>query len=262
MRRAALFAGLTVLATASSARAQDSVKPVCADRPGKGAAPCTVDKGHWQVEVDVADFTRDRSAGATVETSLLASTNVKYGISDRLDLELNITPLQSQRAEGGGRASGLGDTIARAKFALIQGDTAVSLLPYVKLPTARRDLGNGAVEEGLSVPVSVNLPGQLTLALTPEIDALKDAFGSGRHAAYQFAGGLSRPLTATFTGSVELWDAEILEPSGHASQASLDLGLAWMPVSQQTLQVDGGLNLGLNHATPQIQVYVGLSRRF
>ena len=41
-----------------------------------------------------------------------------------------------------------------------------------------------------------------------------------------------------------------------------DLGAAWIPSSQPNLQLDGGVNLGLNSRTPGVQAYVGISRRF
>jgi hypothetical protein len=249
-------------AQAAPARADDGPKPICADRPTKGTSPCTVDPGHWQIESDAADYTHDRSGGVTTDTGVIASTNFKYGVTDRLDMELNLTPLQTQSVSGQGSASGIGDTVARAKIALIQGNNAVSLLPFVKLPTARRSLGNGEVEGGLVIPVALTLPAGMTLTLDPEVDALKNSAGQGRHAAYVMAAGLSRALSSTFTGSVELWGSQNEEPTGRVRQASFDLGLAWIPAKTQTLQLDGGLNLGLNSATPHAQVYVGVSRRF
>jgi hypothetical protein len=244
------------------ARADDGPKPICADRPSKGVSPCTVDPGHWQVEIDAVDLTRDRSGGVATDSGVFASAQFKYGVSDRLDLELTLTPLLTQSGGGGGHASGFGDTVATAKFALIQGPDAVSLLPFLKLPTASHDLGNGALEGGMVVPIALTLPAGLTLTLDPEVDALKDDAGQGRHAAYALAAGLSRPLTATFTGTVELWGSQNEEPAGHVSLASFDLGLAWIPIKDQNLQLDGGVNLGLNSATPDAQIYVGVSRHF
>jgi hypothetical protein len=248
--------------TAAPAWADDGPKAICADRPTKGTSPCTVNAGHWQVEIDAVDLIHDRSGGETADTGVFASTNFKYGVSDRLDVELNITPLQTQGVSGGGRTGGFGDAVLRAKLAVVQGNTAVSLLPFVKLPTARHGLGNGAVEGGIVAPIAVALPGQTTLTLDPELDALKDAAGQGRHVAYALAAGLSRPLTATLTGAAELWGAQNEEPSGRVSQASFDLGLAWIPIKDQNLQLDGGVNLGLNPATPGVEGYVGVSRRF
>lgn len=249
------------VALAGTASAQDA-KPICADRPTKGTAPCTVDPGHWQVEIDAADYSHNRAGGVTTESGVFASTNLKYGVSDRLDLELTVTPLQFQQASGQGRAQGFGDTTVRAKIAVLGGANPVSLVPFLKVPTAGAGLGNGAVEGGMVVPISVALPAAITLSLDPEIDALKDQTGSGLHPAYALAAGLSRPLSATLTGAVELWGEANEERGGAVRQASFDLGLSWIPIKDQNLQLDGGVNLGLNRQTPGEQVYVGLSRRF
>jgi hypothetical protein len=258
---APITALLAALALAGTARAEDT-KPICADRPTKGTAPCTVDPGRWQVEIDAADYTHDRSGGVTTETGVFAIANLKYGVSDRLDLELNLTPLQFQQASGQGRAQGFGDITLRAKLAVLGGANPVSLVPYLKVPTAGAGLGNGAVEGGMVVPISIGLPAGTTLSLDPEIDALKDQAASGLHPAYALAAGLSHPLSQTLTGTVELWGEANEEPAGHVRQASFDLGLSWIPMKDQNLQLDGGINLGLNRQTPGEQVYVGLSRRF
>ena len=263
MRPALAMTALLVLGSAAApARADDGSKTICADRPTKGTSPCTVDAGHWQVEIDAVDLTHDRSGGMTTDTGVFAAANFRYGASDRLELDLDITPLQTQGVSGQGRVSGFGDMVARAKWSVTQGNTAVSLLPFVKLPTAARGLGNGAVEGGMVAPIAINLPGQTALTLDPELDVLKDEAGLGRHVAYALAVGLSRPLTATLNGSAELWGAQNEDPGGRVTQASFDLGLAWIPQKDQNLQLDGGLNLGLNHATPGLQGYVGVSRRF
>jgi hypothetical protein len=249
---------LMAVLTAGAARAEDMPKPICADRPGKGTSPCTVDRGRWQVETDLVDYTRDHGA----DTTLIAGANLKYGLTDRLDVELNVTPLQTQSQPGQGRQQGFGDLIGRAKIALAAGDNAISLLPWVKLPTAGGGLGNGAVEGGVTLPVSLSLPWGLSLGLTPEIDALKDGGDGRRHVAFALAAGLSRPLTRTFTGTIEVWGQDEEDPSGAVRQASFDLGLGWIPLTNQNLQLDGGVNLGLNRQTPGEQIYVGISKRF
>lgn len=263
---APIAAVLTALALAGAARADDAqpqqAKPICADRPTKGTSPCTVDPGHWQVEIDAADYSHGRAGGVTTESGVFASTNLKYGVSDRLDLELDITPLQFQQASGQGRAQGFGDTILRAKIGVLGGANPVSLLPFLKVPTAGAGLGDGAVEGGMVVPVNLALPGGATLSLDPEIDALKNQAGSGLHPAYALAAGLSRPLNQTLTGAVELWGEANEEAAGPVRQASFDLGLSWIPMKDKNLQLDGGINLGLNSRTPSEQVYIGLSRRF
>lgn len=238
--------------------------PICADRPGKGTATCTAPAGHWQVEVDAADLTHDRSGAIASDLGIFAAANVKYGVSDRFDVELALPPWESNRTGGGPATSGFGDAVARAKLALTAQDSpvTVALDPYLKLPTARRDLGNGAYEGGLVAPASVSLPFQASLGLSPEVDWLQNANGHGRHVNFAGALGLGVPLGPGLTGGLELWGALNEDPGGWTRQASGDLSLAWIPPAAPSLQLDGGLNFGLNRATPDIQAYVGVSRRF
>jgi hypothetical protein len=262
MKAPLIVAALVLLPAVGSARAEDLTKPICADRPNKGASPCTVDAGHWQVEMDAADWTHDRAAGVTTDFGVFASTNFKYGVSPTLDLELNVAPYEVLASSGQGRVSGFGDLTARAKWAVAGGDLPVTLAPFLKIPTASRAIGNGAVEGGLVAPIGVSLPRGLSLTVNPEIDALHDSAGSGTHAAYALSAAVGRALGPEFAGAVEVWGAENEEPAGHLRQASFDLGLAWIPMKDQNLQLDAGTNLGLTRDTPALNVYVGLSRRF
>ena len=238
---------------------QGDSAPICADRPGKGTATCTAPAGHWQVEVDAVDLTHGRSGDADV----FAAANVKYGLSERLDGELTFTPWETSRGGSGPNAQGFGDLVVRSKLALVtSGDNTIALDPYLKIPTASNGLGNNAYEGGIVAPVAWTLPDQFSLALTPELDWLKNGSDGGRHLAYSATLGLGRALTSELTGGVELWGAVNADPAGQTRQASFDLTLAFIPAKAQWLQIDGGINLGLNSDTPQTQVYVGVSRRF
>lgn len=262
MKALLVLAALIACFSAGGALAEDMPKPICADRPNKAAATCTVDQGHWQVEVDAADWTHDRTGGITTDLGVFASSNIKYGVTKTLDLELNITPYETQSVSGQGRASGFGDLTARAKWAVVGGDTSVSLLPFLKVPTATRPIGNGAVEGGLVVPVGFTLPQGLSLAINPEIDALHDGASNGTHASYAFSAVVSHAIGPEFIGAVEVWGADNEDPAGRLHQASFDLGLAWIPLKDQNLQLDAGTNIGLTRDTPDLNVYVGISRRF
>ena len=62
------------------------------------------------------------------------------------------------------------------------------------------------------------------------------------------------------TSWVELWSGQNLDPAGTVSQYSFDVDAAWL-VDNDT-QLDGGVNIGLNRATPDLEFYFGISRRF
>ena len=264
MSRLVLPAVATALAFAAapSAQAGEALKPICADRPNKAAATCTVDAGHWQLEVDGADWTQNKQGGTTTELGIYGATVVKYGVNSKLDLELGVVPYETLRVTGSGQVSGFGDLTARAKLAVLGGDTSVTLFPFVKIPAAHTGLGNKAVEGGLIVPVGFALPGGLGLTFNPEIDAFHDSVGHGTHAAYAISGVLGRNVTPEWIAAVELWAARNEDPAARLSQASFDLGLAWIPLKDQNLQLDAGANIGLTRDTPGVNVYVGVSRRF
>ena len=246
------------------------LRSLCTDRPTKSTAPCTVDAGHWQVESDVYNVTTQTLDGVTTITQLFTNPTLKLGITNTLDFEVNIVPYEEIKTHDSvagttATARGAGDLFLKAKWNLAGDDGgafAIALLPFVKVPTAGRVLGNGAVEGGVLAPMQVNLPANWQLAIVPEVDALANATGPGRHANVSGDLALGYPITKTVTLSAEIWGDENFDPAGTVTQASFDLGAAWIPAKSPTFQLDGGVNLGLNRATPGLQAYVGVSRRF
>ncbi len=260
----ALIAGL--------AKADDAVvlRPLCTDRPTKSTAPCTVDAGHIQIESDLFNVTVDHSGGGEVKTYLLTNPTIKYGIDARLDAELNIVPyaVATSRDPATGetrRMSGVGDLFLKLKWNLLGnagGSFGLAFNPYVKLPTASGGIGNGAIETGLIAPITINLPANWSVTVDPEVDLLKNAGDGGRHVNLAGLISVSRGVSKALTFSAEVWAARNFEPGGAQTQVSADLGAAYIPVKAPDLQFDGGVNFGLNHATPGAQAYVGVSRRF
>jgi hypothetical protein len=162
-------------------------------------------------------------------------------------------------------ASGVGDLFLKAKLSLLGDDggaVGFAIVPYVKVPTAREGVGNGAVEEGILAPIQISLPANWSLVIDPEYDELANAVGSGQHGNVSSLLSFGYPITKTVTLSLELWGDANFDPAGTVKQASFDLGAAWIPAKMQNFQLDGGVNLGLNHATPAAQAYLGVSRRF
>ena len=70
--------------------------------------------------------------------------------------------------------------------------------------------------------------------------------------------GYSLPANVTVSG--EVWGDWNYDPSGTVRQYSADVAVAWQ--MRKDLQLDGGLNFGLNRQTPGVQAYVGVSQRF
>jgi hypothetical protein len=246
------------------------LRDLCVDRPGKGTSPCTVDDGHFQIEADVFNGTFARQDGVSTRIYLYANPTLKLGVNDNLDVEVNIAPIVQVRSKddttGATRTStGVGDLFLRVKFDIFGngvGDFGLVLEPYVKVPTASANIGNGALEGGVLAPMALDLGDDWSLSATPEIDILKNAADDGRHVALSTVIGLGRSVGAGISLGAELWALTDLDPAADTQQYSFDLAAAWQPAGESDLQFDGGVNFGLNGATPSLQIYVGASRRF
>jgi hypothetical protein len=243
-----------------------SAPPICTDRPTKSNVPCTVDAGSVQYEADLANATFSDQDGVKTDTWLLFNPTLKYGLTPTLDVEANIAAdevVQTQGPSGGHTESGVGDLYLRLKYAFLdvdKGALTASIIPYLKAPTARVGLGDGAVEEGAIMPVSYKLTSALTLTTAPEVDVLRDAQGEGRHVNTAQLVNLALSLPGAVTLYGELWGDWNLDPAGEVSQVSADAAAAWAVTPR--LQLDAGANFGLNRATPGVQVYVGISQKF
>ncbi len=266
IRLAIPLAALTAVGMlAGPVRASD-LRDLCPDRPLKGTSACTVDAGHWQVETDLVNYARDRSGGVTTSTLLAPNPTLKYGLTDTLDIEAGIALYEEVRVRSGAATTsdrGIGDVYLRAKWHIAgtNGQDGVAIEPFLKLPTAWSALGNGAVEGGIIVPLQRNLPGGWQLGVTPEIDILRDQDGSGSHAATAVSVGLSHPITDALGVGADLWTQQDFDPTGTGRQYSFDVAATWQPKGVP-FAFDAGANFGLNSQTPDVQVYVGVSRRF
>ena len=264
MRQACPLLLLTALGCAS-AFADEPASTICTDRPTKSTGTCTADPGRLQVEADLLNVTESTFDGVRTRTSIAINPTLKYGIGRALDVELNVPAwIDTRVRDGAGQAvgsQGTGDLSAKLKWKFLAGAVVeVALMPTIKAPTAAHGVGNGAWEGGVLVPVVAKLSDEWSVNLSPEFDAVANAIGPGHHFATAQLVNLGRSLPHDVTLSVELWASWDADPSGHHRQRSFDVGAAWL--LGRDLQLDGGVNLGLDRETPDCQAYVGVSRRF
>jgi hypothetical protein len=266
---AAALAGGLACDPGHAQEATDKLRDLCTDRPTKSSSPCTVDPGHFQIESDLFNAVFDRTGGIDTNTYLFTDPTLKYGLTRTLDLEVSLAPLvevtTKDRATGEKTdATGVGDLYLRAKLNLTgeHGERiGVAIDPYVKIPTARNGLGDGAVEAGVHAPISVALPANFALSFDPEVDLLKDGSGNGRHANLINLISLSHPA-GPLTLAADAWSDVNFDPGGTVTQYTADFSIAWIPARAPNLQFDGGVNVGLNRVTPGVQTYIGISHRF
>ena len=261
--------GLLLLGIAGTAQAED-LRDLCADRPGKGSPACTVDPGHLQVEVGLADWSHDRNSDSIEDDLLLGDMALRYGLGPSTELRLDWATYGDVRVKD--RATGTvshdhgsGDVMIGLRQNLHNPDGsgfAIGLQPFVTLPSGGHAIGAGSWGAGLVVPVSYQLPSNIQLGLTGEIDAAPDQDRHGRHTAYSATASISVPMTKSLTSSAELWAMRDRDPAGHSRQYSFDLAAAWVPKEKGRLQLDAGTYVGLNRQTPDVEAYVGVTEKF
>lgn len=239
--------------------------PICTDRPTKSNAACTVPEGMVQIEADLFSWTRIATGPTSADVLVYTNPVVKYGLGPNSDIQFNFAPLVEVRTRTGGQSlsqNGVGDLTIRFKQRLTGPDDSVqiALLPFVKAPTAQRGIGNGEWEGGLIVPVQMPV-GPATLALVPQVNLLADALApDNRHIEFQGVANLAYPIASRTTLAVELWTSQNWDPAGTVQQYSTDAAVSYLLSDE--LQLDVGGNFGLNRATPDVQIYVGVSARF
>jgi hypothetical protein len=225
-----------------------------------------VPAGHLQIEAGLADWSLQRASGARDSSLVVGETTVKYGLTARSDIEIDIAPWQRVTGRASGvrsRASGFGDITVAYKHRLT-GDSvpvAIAALSFVKLPTAQHALGNGKWEAGLLMPIGYSIPStRLSVGLTPELDRVADGDGRGHHTAMAQVISLGWQADDKLSLSGELWGQWDWDPAGTGKQYSVDGSIAYLV--RDNLQIDGGANFGLNPQTPDVEIYTGVSTRF
>jgi len=260
------LAALAAIWIGTAAAAAVDGDPICADRPGAATPACTVPAGMVQIESTFAGWAKDTSGGVRSHSLSVGDTAVKFGLTDRLHVEVQVAPYVRESAREGGvreTLSGFGDMGLAAKYRLTADDAPVqlALYPYLKIPTARRPLGNGKAEGGLIVPIEYGIPRTvLTLGLSPQIELVADEDARGHHAAMTQVAGLGASLTDRLSASAELWASWDWDPAGTVRQYGL-AGSAALLLSND-VQVDAGFGIGLNRAAPDLELYSGIAFRF
>jgi len=238
------------------------------DRPTRSNGPLTVDAGRFQYETDLVSYTHSNTGGVSTRTFVALDPTLKVGLTPRVDLELqfngytNTRVLDPSNGSTLSRADGAGDFVIRTKVNLFGNDggaVAMALIPYVKLPTAAPTLGNNQVEGGLIAPLSIKLPAGFVLTLVPEVDVLRNANDSGKHTNFVGVLDLGYAVTDHLTVFAEVYGAAGTD--AHTPPAyTADAAVAYLLT--ETIQLDAGVNVGLNRNTPNLQFYSGVSQRF
>lgn len=237
------------------------------DRPDKTESAYTVDAGHYQFEMDLLSYAYDRSDAETVKTLAIAPINLKFGLLNNVDLQLiaesyNIQWTKDRAARSSERLSGFGDLLLRCKTNLWGNDggpSALSVMPFVKLPTNQHGLGNGALEGGVIFPFAMDLPADWGLGAQVEVDWLQNANSTDYHPEFLSTITVSHDIVAKLGGYVELF-SNVSAEGGAKWIATFDFGFTYAVT--RDIQLDAGINIGLTPAADDLNPFIGLSMRY
>lgn len=227
-----------------------------------------MDPGHFDVEMGLADWTLERDAAGRTDTILAGDTLVRIGLTDTLEAQIGWAAYGHVRTRDRAsgmieRDSGVGDVTLALRHNLMSPDgsgTSIAVMPYATLPSGGGAIGAGDWGAGVIVPVSFDLGGPLSLSLSPEVDAATDGDRHGRHLAYGSVIGLGLDLSDAVSTTIEFQAMRDDDPAGGTTQALAGLSLGWQPADD--IQLDAGAVAGLNRDSPDVELYVGVSRRF
>lgn len=247
----------------------DQLRDFNTDRPTKVFAPITVDAGHFQVETDLGIYTFQDNKNTRIQTRNYTAFDplFRLGLTNNTEAQVYLTSIytttrtKDKNARTTSTVDGFGDVITRLKVNLFgnDGGDALAVMPYVKIPTNSRGVGNNQVEGGLIVPFSTSLPSDFTLTVQAEADAFANVRDNGKHANLAGIINVGHAITDSITAYGELF-ADVSTENHTGSFYTFDLAAAWVVIPN--LQLDAGVNLGLNAAAPDVQAYIGVSKRF
>ena len=126
--RVLLLTPLVAVALAADKSAYSFINPtpdallreMSTDRPDSTESPFTVDAGRVQIEMDMVNFTHDRSGGDRTREWGLAPFNLRLGLRHNFEVGVFVAPFihVTEEPAGGPKTTmrGIGDTTLRAKF--------------------------------------------------------------------------------------------------------------------------------------------------
>src|SRR6266700_3894755 len=90
------------------------------DRPDVTESPFTIDPGHWQLEMDFANYSQDTQGGKRTTEWGAAPFNLRCGLTPNFELGVFVEPYRRKTVRPGGASvvaqAGVGDMTLRAKL--------------------------------------------------------------------------------------------------------------------------------------------------
>lgn len=239
------------------------LRDMSTDRPDKTESPFTVDAGRLQIETDLVGYTRERQDGMTTETVDILPFNVKVGLTDATDMQVIYGAYSRTRRDGAiDDDRGFGDVTIRLKHNLWGNDggwTAVAVMPFVKLPANTLEGLDDSVDGGLIVPLAFDVGHGFGVSIMSEVDMVRSADGRGYVPTFIQSATLAYDITDNLGLYTEAYVERSTDDAAHTI-VTFDTGLTYAVT--ENLQLDAGANIGVTDTADDLNVFVGMSRRY
>lgn len=244
---------------------RDQMRPFFTDQTAFTLTPFTVDAGHFQAEVDIADYIYDKTRvpGATLRTDgwIFGWSTYKAGLCNSADLEVSIKAysditVRDITSTASTRSTGFGDTSISSKINLWGNDggkTALAVLPYVDVPTSK---GNNAYDGGFDVPFLVRLCPKADLGLMTGVTFYKNPAGD-LHASFVDSVSVRAKLIDRVVGAAEFYTTVSEETGGWTAFGNVSAGYQVL----RDLQVHAGFTFNI-HDSLDYNPYIGFTWRY
>jgi hypothetical protein len=247
----------------------EMMRELSADRPDKTDCPFTVDAGHYQVEMDLANLTYDapnsERADIRSENSQIGPMNLKAGILNNMDIQLVLLPFLWIRTKDESLGTvqqkfGFGDITPRVKVNLIGNDHgffALALIPFVKLPTNQYNLGNHAVEGGLGIPFAFDIP-NWDVGFQTTVNFAQNENGKGYHTEFSNSVSVGHAIIGEVFYHGEFFSNVSTQANSHWI-GTVDTWFTYQAL--RNLCLDAGIYIGVTEAADDWHPWVGLTWR-
>jgi len=246
---------------------REYLREMSTDRPDLTESAFTVDAGHFQIEMDAVNYSRDDEGSIRSEAFSFATINLKAGLCNRADLQVvvesyNYVCIRDRNTDQKEQHNGFGDITTRVKVNLWGNDggtTALAVMPFAKFPSNQDDLGNDAVEGGIIFPFAAELPAGWGLGAMTEVDFMEDADGSGHHPEFINTIAFGHDIIGNLAGYVEFFS--LVSTDDNAPWIG-SVGIGFTYGLTANIRLDAGLNLGVTSSADDLNPFCGISWRF
>lgn len=246
----------------------DQLRDFDPDRPSVTDGPFTIDPGHYQLEVGLVEYTRDRynAQGIRLDSLTFADTNIRVGIISTVEIDglfaaYTYTRIKDKVTGNEQRFHGFGDFTLRSKINLIGDDggpMAIAAIPAVVFPTGANGIGNRGFGYSGFLPIQLALPAGFTFAIESGLQSVHEP-GGGSHLDTRNSAVLSHNITKQLSTFLEfVADVDTSAPSGWAG--TVDSALVYQPTNN--FEVDVGANVGVTKQANDLLLFMGASWRY